>query len=107
MEIKELIRFIDIEDKRIKERFGNCKDEAKRILARTVKLGEEVGELCSEILAYNSFQRKEKLDLYKKENLSKEFADVIITTLLLAKSIDIDIIKGLKTKIEEINRRYQ
>jgi len=47
-----------------------------------------------------------KLSKKDKENLEKEFADVIITTLLLAKSIDIDVAKAIENKIIEINKRY-
>ncbi|MBI2045498.1 hypothetical protein HYT23_05545 [Candidatus Pacearchaeota archaeon] len=106
MEIKELMDFINIEDKRLKEKFGHYADQEKRTLARTVKLGEEFGELCDEILSKMSLQRKEKLTEKDKENLEKEFADVIITTLLLAKSIDVDVAKALENKINEINKRY-
>ena len=40
-------------------------------------------------------------------NLSHEFADVAITTLLLAKSMDVDIEKALEQKMERINQRYE
>ncbi len=51
-------------------------------------------------------QRKQKLKNLDKENLHGEFADVIITTLLLAKAMNIDIEKALEKKIEKINKRY-
>lgn len=75
------------------------------ILARTVKLGEEFGELCEEVLAYNSLQRKQKLDNHDKENLPEEFADVIITTLLLAKSMNVSIETALEKKMQKLNQR--
>ena len=75
------------------------------ILARTVKLGEEFGELCEEVLAYNSLQRKQKLDNHDKENLPEEFADVIITTLLLAKSMNVSIETVLEKKMQKLNQR--
>ena len=107
MEFKDLLKFIEIEDERLKEYYGGYSDQEKRILARTVKLTEELGELCNEVLAYNSLQRKQKLDNHDKENLPEEFADVIITTLLLAKAMNIDIEKALERKIEKINKRYE
>jgi len=107
MEFKDLLKFIEIEDERLKEYYGSYSDQEKRILARTVKLTEELGELCNEVLAYNSLQRKQKLDNYDKENLPEEFADVIITTLLLAKAMNIDIEKALERKIEKVNKRYE
>ena len=107
MNLKDLLKFIETEDKRLKKYYGGYTDREKRILARTVKLSEELGELCSAVLAFNSMQRKEKLDGYDAENLSEEFADVLITVLLLAKAIDIDIEKALDKKINKINGRYK
>lgn len=107
MEPKDLLKFIEIEDERLKKYYGSHTDQEKRILARTVKLTEELGELCNEILTHNSLQRKQKLDNYDKENLPEEFADVIITTLLLAKAMDVDIEKALEKKIEKVNKRYE
>ena len=108
MELKELLEFIDLENKRLIERFGkNSSTQQERILARTVKLTEELGELCNEVLAFNGDQRQEKLDKHDKNNLPNEFADVIITTLLLAKSMNVDVRKALVNKIEKINKRYE
>ena len=81
-------------------------DEDKIILAQTVKLTEELGELCSEVLAHKSLQRKQKLENHDKENIQEEFADVIITAMLLAKAMNIDIEKALENKIKKINKRY-
>lgn len=107
MQLKDLKKFIRKEDLRLRKCFGGYKDEGKRILARTVKLAEELGELCDEVLSYNSMQRKEKLDKHDPNNLSEEFADVVITTLLLAEAMKVDIAKALKRKIEKINKRYE
>ncbi|MDD2758222.1 MAG: MazG nucleotide pyrophosphohydrolase domain-containing protein [Patescibacteria group bacterium] len=106
MQLQDLIKFIKKEDRRLREHYGNYKDEEKRILARTVKLTEELGELCDEVLSFNSMQRKDKLDNHDANNLSEEFADVIITTLLLAEVMKIDIEKALKRKIKKIDKRY-
>lgn len=107
MQLKELLEWIKVEDKRLKERFGNYGDQEKRILAHTVKLTEELGELCDEVLAYNSLQRKEKLNENTEENLAEEFADVLITSLILAENMNIDIKKALEEKINKINKRYE
>lgn len=108
MELDKLSEFIDLEHQRLIERFGvNSSTQQERILARTVKLIEELGELCSEVLASNGDQRKEKLENHDKNNLPNEFADVIITTLLLAKSMNVDIEQALVNKIEIINKRYE
>ena len=107
MDFKELLKFIEIEDKRLKKYYSDYSDQEKQILARTIKLTEELGELCNEVLAHNSLQRKQKLDNHDKGNLPEEFADVIITTLLLAKAVDVDIEKALKKKVDKINERYE
>lgn len=107
MELKELLKFIEIEDERLKKYYGGYSDQEKRILARTVKLTEELGELCDEVLAFNSLQRKQKLDNHDKGNLPEEFADVIITALLLAKAMNVDIEKALEKKVEKVNKRYE
>lgn len=107
MELKNLLKFIEIEDERLKKYYGSYSDQEKRILARTVKLTEELGELCNEVLAHNSLQRKQKLDNHDKENLPEEFADVIITTLLLAKAMNVNMEEALEKKIEKINKRYE
>jgi NTP pyrophosphatase (non-canonical NTP hydrolase) len=107
MDMKELLKFIEIEDERLKKYYGNYPDQEKRILVRTVKLTEELGELCNEVLAHNSMQRKQKMDSHDEDNLSEEFADVIVTSLLLAKAMNVDIEKALEMKIEKINKRYE
>ena len=107
MQFKELKKFIKKEDRRLRKYYGNYKDEEKRVLARTVKLAEEVGELCDEVLGYNSMQRKDKLEKRKKDNLMEEFADVVITVYLLAEVMKIDMEKALKRKMEKIIKRYQ
>jgi len=105
MELRDLLRFIEIEDEKLKKRYRSYSNREEVILARTVKLGEEFGELCEEVLAYNSLQRKQKLDNHDKENLPEEFADVIITTLLLAKSMNVSIETALEKKMQKLNQR--
>ena len=105
MDFEELLKFIK------KESTGsmqNCKLDAtslERILSCVVKMNEEVGELCGEVLCSQGGQRQEKLDNYKKENLEGEFADVMITVLMLAEVMGVDIKKALKNKIKKIEER--
>lgn len=107
MQLKDLKKFIKKEDQRLKKYYGDYKDEEKRILARTVKLSEELGELCDEVLCHNLLQRKEKLDNHDGNNLAEEFADVVITTLLLAETMGVNIEKALEQKMKKINERYE
>jgi len=105
MELKDLLRFIEVEDEKLKKRYGKLSNKEEVILARTVKLGEEFAELCEEVLAYNSLQRTQKLDNHNKESLQEEFADVIITALLLAKSMNVNIEMALEKKMQKLNQR--
>ena len=102
--MKELKDFIELESKRLRKQFKV--DDEKFALGQNVKLMEEVGELSSEVLTHLSLQRKRKLENHDKENIQDEFADVIFTTLILAKVMDVDIENALKNKIEKINKRY-
>ena len=72
-----------------------------------MKLAEELGELCQAVLACLSLQRAQKLDKHDKAKLPEEFADVLVTTLLLAKSMDIDVENALEKKIQTINTRFK
>lgn len=103
MEFSEFKKFIEKIDKELKDASFALD---KRILARAVKLSEEMGELCNAVLAHDNNQRKEKMEQYSAENASEEFADIIITAFLLAKAMDVDVEKGLATKIEKIKKRF-
>lgn len=107
MTFEKLLNWVAVEDKRLREKFGNYPDEEKRILARTVKLTEEMGELCDEVLSFNSMQRQEKLDGVGSDDLANEFADVLITTLLLARVMGVDVPTALAKKIAKIDKRYE
>ncbi len=107
MEFTELNAFIDFEDQYLHNLYGGYPDEEKRVLARTVKLTEEIGELCNEVLMYNALQRKQKLESHDKDNLPAEFADVLLATLLLAKAMHVDIEQALTQKIATIRARQQ
>jgi len=107
MEFKELLDFVDVQDERLNRDYSeSLQTQKEKILARTVKLTEELGELCDEVLSFNGDQRKEKLESRDESNLSHEFADVILTTLLLAKVMNVDISEALEKKIEKLNARY-
>lgn len=105
MELRSLLRFIEAEDEVLKRRYSSHLNEEEVIFARTVKLGEEFGELCEMVLAYNSLQSKQKLDDHDKKNLPEEFADVIITTLLLAETMNVNIEQALEEKMHKLNCR--
>lgn len=106
MTLNDLKNFIEIESGRLEKCYGKCGDKEKLIFARMVKVTEEVGELCSEVLAKCDLQRPGKIKDHSHEKLSEELADVLITTLLLANSLDVDVENSLKKKIEKIEKRH-
>ena len=67
MKFKELLDFIEFENNRAISHSKHIKNR-ERPYVRTVKLMEEVGELCNEIIAYGNHQRKEK-QAFNKTNL--------------------------------------
>ncbi len=107
MEIKKLLKWIKKESERLKIVSGKYPDQEKEIFARTVKIGEEFGELCQEILFHTNLQGEHKKDKFEKNNLSEEFADVLISTFLLAQEMNIDIEKALEDKMKKIDKRYK
>lgn len=107
MTFKDLKQFVKKEDGRLNKNFPNLANREKRVLARTVKLSEEVGELAAEVLTYHNWQRPSKLINRQEPNLAHEFADVIITTMLIAEELGVDIELALIDKIKKIDKRYQ
>lgn len=79
----------------------------KEILTKTIKLNEEVGELCNDTLSVLKLQRKSKLERFDKRNFYEEFADVIITTVQLANAAGVDLERALNDKLTKIETRYK
>lgn len=104
MDIKELLNFADAEEQRLTSHYA-VDDARIKTLCRIVKLVEEVGELCEEVLAHNAYQRQDKLAERNSSNLPEEIADVLITALILAKTLDVDVEDALQRKIEKIKAR--
>ncbi|MCU0667557.1 MAG: hypothetical protein MUF85_02985 [Patescibacteria group bacterium] len=102
IDLDELLKFIKLEQGRLRARYGVNDDTQKWALKQTVKLGEEFGELCDAVLSGMGSQRNSKI--YKE--LEAELADNLIVLLLLADSLDIDIKKALVNKIKVVNSRY-
>lgn len=79
----------------------------KEILTKTVKLNEEVGELCNDILSILRLQRKAKLERFDRRSIYQEFADVLITLMQLAISANVDIERAVKDKLRKISERIE
>ncbi|MFA6422795.1 MAG: MazG nucleotide pyrophosphohydrolase domain-containing protein, partial [Candidatus Buchananbacteria bacterium] len=101
---QQLKDFITWEEERLQV-FYNERDKKTLVMQRMCKLAEETGELSSEVLKSINIQRKEKLIDNNVEKLADECADVIITTLLLAEVMGIDVGKAINEGIEKRKSR--
>lgn len=102
--LKELLDFIDWLDWYFKS--SSDIDDEKRVLYRTVKVSEEVWELSDAVMSYLGDQRQEKLAWFDKDCLNEELIDVIIATLILAKTLNVDIEQTMRKKIQKVRNRY-
>ena len=102
--LSSLLQFAKNKSTELLRNYGQNSTDKEIVLARTVKLSEEVGELCNEVLASQGDQRREKLNSYTKEGLEDEFADVILTALVLAEFMKVDIKKALRNKLRKIKK---
>ena len=106
MTLDDFKQFIDDQDALFNQVKDTNQTNRERTFARTIKLGEEYGELCNEVLASVGDQRKDKLTDHDRQNLEAEFADVLITTFLLAKSMNVDVMSTLDHKIQKIKDKH-
>ena len=107
MTLTQLRKFISKEHKRMVEKWSKGQDQKQRTLYRTIKLSEEVGEVCEEILSFSCQQRKQKIRKKNNQALAEELADVIIVALLLSENLELDIWQAIDKKIEKINKRWK
>ena len=106
MNIKTLQEQIKVLGDKTRPHYKLYSQTEKEILTKTIKLNEEVGELCNDILSVLKLQRKSKLEKFDKRNFYEEFADVIITTMLLASAAGVDIERAISDKLKKIEKRY-
>ena len=67
---REMQKALKSRELSLRIKFHSLTKKEKDILARTVKLQEEVGELANDILSILSLQRKSKLDEFNKKNIA-------------------------------------
>lgn len=106
MNLKSLQDKIKILNEKTTPHYKLYSKEEKEILTKTVKLNEEVGELCNDILSILKLQRKSKLEHFDKRNMYEEFADVIITAMQLAIAAGVDVERAVGDKLKKIEERY-
>ena len=100
--LKQMQSFLKGKERMLRIEFKSLTKKEKDILARTVKLSEEVGELSNEILSSLSLQRKSKLDKFDVKNLYEEFADIILATISLANSMKVDLDRAVDAKMTKL-----
>ena len=98
MEMRELLEFTERVASELSKRTPNS-TSTERVFARMVKLTEEVGELADEVLALHKV-------ISGAEGLGDEIADVLITTLILAASLEVNVPEALARKITKIEARF-
>lgn len=104
MEIKQLTEFSNAQRKKLMK-YYSIKDENELTYPYMLKITEEVGELAEALLALKALQREGKFE--KKMDIGSEFADVILTTFILAGNLNINLEEELKKKMEKIEKRYK
>jgi len=106
MNLKNLQGKIKLLNDKTRPHYKLYSQTEKEILTKTVKLNEEVGELCNDILSVLKLQRRTKLEKFDKRNFYEEFADVIITTIQLAQVAGVDISRAVGDKLSKIENKY-
>lgn len=106
MNLRSLQQKIKVLTEKTRPHYKLYTQTEKEILTKTVKLNEEVGELCNDILSVLKLQRRAKLESFNKSNIYQEFADVIITTIQLAEAAGVDVERAVGDKLIKIEHRY-
>lgn len=72
-------------------------------LAQLARLSEEVGELAREI--NHCYGPKQKKDTEQIQSIEEEIGDILITTVIMANSLDIDLTKVFEKNMGKFNQR--
>ena len=107
MQIKELQNEVDRMNKAFCDKQGYIMDSKENIMRMVIKLGEENGELCEAVLAGFGMQSQRKLDAHSIEDTKGELADVIISAMVIARDMNIDLEEILVGKLASLNARIQ
>jgi|SRR5581483_7633158 len=106
MQIKKLQDKVKILNESSRPFYKLYSQKEKEVLTKTIKLNEEVGELCNDVLSILKLQRKSKLEKFDKRNFYEEIADVLITTIQLAVVMGVDVERALNDKLKKIEKKY-
>jgi len=104
--LKELQKKLKASERELRIKFVSLTKREKDILTKTVKLQEEVGELANDVLSILSLQRQSKLEAFSRKNLYAEFADVILSVMMLANATGVDVERAVNEKFEKLLTVY-
>jgi len=104
MDKKEFLDFIKLIHKKLLGKYPL--EKKNRVMVKSLKVMEELGELSNEILTYYNLQsRSEKRDNFDYENLKSEWVDVLMTVLLLGVDLDISF-ADVEKRFSKIRERF-
>ncbi len=83
------------------------RDGQLAVLMSMVKISEEVGELSDAVLHYMKQQRPDKILPEVDQHVADELADVILSTVMLAQDMQIDVTMALQRKMLVIKSRFK
>lgn len=104
MSLEKLQTFVDAVDAELNDKY-KIDRISEKAYARMTKVTEEVGEMANAVGCCLGFQRAEKMANKSNLELGMEMADVILTTFLLAKVMDVNVEDALKQKMRKIMGR--
>jgi len=105
LDIDDLVKFARKKEEEIQKLFDNKLDRDKRVLLQLAKMSEETGELIKEVLKTINMVREEKMDVNNIQKIESELADVIITAIITAEVLNLDLEQLLEKRISELNNR--
>lgn len=104
--IRQVCEWASRQARRLADGYGLAdQDWDQFLLAQTVKLGEEVGELHAEVLGRTRYQRAAKADRYNEASLAGELADVTICVAILSEMLGADLSQAVRAKIAKLDAR--
>lgn len=107
MDMDALVAFARLQEKRFQVLNAGKMSDTERLYAQTLKLGEEVGEVCEAILAHTGHQRQDKLAQHSTQKLAHELADCVIVLFILADKLGIELPTALDEKVALVDKRFK
>ena len=104
MTIQKLEQIIKEFHQLLDAKFGANASKTESVLSCMVKLTEEVGELSEQVMLRRWRQRDHK-GSYDPDDAGKEIADVIISAMMIAYELDINVSSALTNKISSIREQ--